>query len=1086
MGKKKPGSLESQYCCYVGESYKNPKFPKNSQKTSSFAYIELFFRVIIKQMNTFYSAYFIILGLLELFPDISTTKWWETFLPLLIVFLLEYGVQAKGLYNSQKSNRKDDKRLYSITRDHDESKKPSKSIQPGDLIEICDQATVPCDCILLHTEQSSIFINTSKIDGETDVKDRLPIRTPLTFKDNDYFKSLNATVVATPAQSGSREVSGEISFYTNQPFDFENDDTNDINNSEHVGYRQGIDGSVTCQFDTSSFIERGSLIETDGNHLLLALYTGKYCRSDSTVTTTTIGNTLIDDYLEKISMFIFVFQLLISAVFSALGYIEIRDEIKYYEDLKKTDPKVQPYIPLSTLYYDRTGMWMILVIFVRNFLMLSFMVPITLKILLPIFRFIYGVFFISKDLNFVDPDTGNQAESVNSNITENLGALNVIVSDKTGTLTKNKLTLISLAIGDTKYGDSRRAPTIIEDQDLRTKLTNSSEEYFVLTFQALSICHTIKVYENSQEFHGSSQDELAILTALQKLGWKWHEDLDSRRIESPLGTFDVRILKVNTFDRKRMKMSVVVQMGDSVFCFMKGASERVMRSCTAKSGELATNYEMYQQKGLRTMSISYKRIDRYHPSITLEELEEDHILLATMGIEDALQNDVQLTLDILSDAGLKIWVATGDAKMNTLVVSSMLHLLRSNEPIVHIDIGTLRDEAGLPESLHQTEDCPTGFSTKAMLVAENSYSTVVNAEDDQVLREALQKKSFIQALYRSRCVIFYRCKPKTKRDIAICLQNEGKRVLGIGDGYNDTLLLRASDVGVGIIAPDGSKAFATCDFAIPAFRSLGRLILIHGHQSLHRSVLVVHFSFYKAVMFAVCQSVYQIWTEFSGQSLFDNFALICFNNIWTLLPILSLLFEKDIGENFLYRLSYLYDKLRNPLTLKPSNITWFFVAVYQGSVIMLICWALTGEAFLDPEGKDYGSPYLSLILYFSMVLISSFYMLYQTNTFTYYSMVLIFGNLMLLVASSALLQSNGTVFGQSIAGNWIGFYGECFNNPQTLIIILTIVLAAVSPSWLALTIWSEFRNSDSIRIIETETNAAKNDVPLFFDPPKDA
>ena len=125
MGKKKPGSLESQYCCYVGESYKNPKFPKNSQKTSSFAYIELFFRVIIKQMNTFYSAYFIILGLLELFPDISTTKWWETFLPLLIVFLLEYGVQAKGLYNSQKSNRKDDKRLYSIIRDHDESKKPS-------------------------------------------------------------------------------------------------------------------------------------------------------------------------------------------------------------------------------------------------------------------------------------------------------------------------------------------------------------------------------------------------------------------------------------------------------------------------------------------------------------------------------------------------------------------------------------------------------------------------------------------------------------------------------------------------------------------------------------------------------------------------------------------------------------------------------------------------------------------------------------------------------------------------------------------------------------------------------------------------
>lgn len=1084
MGKKKPAATSNvQYEFYVGESKRNPSFPRNTQKTSSLAYIFLIFNVLFKEIMTFYSLYFIIVGILELFPGISTTQWWATLIPLLIVFVLEYLVQAKGLYNAQIANGKDDARFYTVTRDHLKSEKRSKSIKPGDLIEICDQATVPCDCILLNTEQSSIFINTSKIDGETDVKDRIPIRTPPSFHNNEYIRGLNAKVTATPAQSRSREVSGQISFHSNQPFDFESDDNNIIDSSEPgCGYRQDIDGSITCTFDTNSFIERGSLIETDGNHLLLALYTGKYCRSDATIATTATGKTLIDDYLEKISMFIFIFQLLISAVFGYLGYDQVRKQCKYYEHLEN----YSYYIPLSLLHCTDIKAWMFLVIFVRNFLMLSFMVPITLKILLPIFRFIYGVFFISQDLNFIDPDTGNKADVVSTNITENLGALNVIVSDKTGTLTKNKLTLVSLVVGDTKYGDSRKAPTIIEDVNLRDQLTNSSEEFFVLTFQALSVCHTIKISENNQEFHGSSQDELAILTALQKLGWKWHENHDMRTYESPLGNYVFKILKVNTFDRKRMRMSVVVQMGDSIYCFMKGASERVIRSCGEKSGDLATNYDMYQKKGLRTMSVSFKKIEgKFGPDTPIEELEEEHTLLATLGIEDALQNDVQLTLDILSDAGLKIWVATGDAKMNTLVVSSMLHLLRSNEPIVHLDINTLRSEAGLPVSPRNDEIVPVGFSTKAMLVAENSFSTVINAEDDEVLRYALLKKDFLNALYRSRCVIFYRCKPITKSDIAISLQNAGKRVLGIGDGYNDTLLLKTSDVGVGIIAPDGSKAFATCDFAIPAFRSLGRLILIHGHQALHRSVLAVHFSFYKAVMFAVCQSTYQIWTQFSGQSLFDSFAMFCFNNIWTLLPIISLLFEKDIGESFLYRLSYLYDKLRNPLTITASNLTWFFVAVYQGSIIVLISWALTGEAFLSPEGKDFGAPYLSLILYISMVLISSFYMLYQTNTFTYYSMVLICGNIMLLIASSALLQSSGTVFGQLIAGNWIGFYGECFNNTTTLIIILTIVLAAVSPSWLALTIWSEFRNSDSLRIIETETIAAKNDTPLFFDPPKD-
>ncbi|OHT05469.1 hypothetical protein TRFO_26823 [Tritrichomonas foetus] len=1058
--------------CFIGESSRNPSFPRNTQKTSVFAYLKLLASVIWVEVNTFYSLYFIILGLLEFIPEVSTANAWMTLLPLLFVFILEYLVQAFDLFSVQKSIRSDDKRKYVVTRDHKTKPVASKNIKPGDLIEISDQSTVPCDCILLSTDQMSVFINTSKIDGETDVKDRVPLKFPNNFT-NGFIKTLNGSVTATGAQSSSRQVEGEVIFSPNSGFDFDISDRTDTdsqsdpdykisnNDEKKVGFHQNVDGSITSIFDNNSFIERGSLIETSGTHLLLALYTGKHCRSDAAISPTATRKTMIDNYLEKISMFIFVFQLIISIILGTLGYLSLQNDD-------------HSYIP-SVLLHEDLKMWMLLIVIVRNFLMLSFMVPITLKLLLPIFRFIYGM-FISNDLNFVDTDTGNVAEALSTNMTENLGALDVIISDKTGTLTKNKLTLISLIAGNEKYGDSRKAPTILEDQVLHDNFKSVTEEDFILTFQALAVCHTIKI-SSDQQFHGSSADELAILTALQKLGWKFYEDRDLRRYESPLGNYDLRVLKVNTFNRKRMRMSVVVAIGNDIFCFMKGAPERILRQCSSRTGELASNYEDFQLRGLRTMSISYKRLDKYDEYMEIEEMESGHRLLGTMGIEDALQNDVQLTLDLLSDAGLKIWVATGDAKTNTLVVSAMLHLLRANEQVVHIDTQHLLDEASLETG---TFENPL-FSTKAMMVAENSFSTVINAEDDKVLRIALEKKKFLNALYRSRCVIYYRCKPSTKADIAIALQNNGKRVLGIGDGYNDSLLLRASDVGVGIKAPDGSKAFATCDFAIPAFRSLGRLILIHGHQALHRSVLAVHFSFYKAVLFAMCQTIYQVWTSYSGQSLFDEFALFCFNNVWTLLPILSLLFEKDVGENFLYRLSYLYKKLRNPLTLRPSNITWFIVAVYQGAIIMLISWALTGEGYFNSSGKDFGASYLSLVLYFSMVLICAFYMLYQTNTFTYYSMVLIFGNILMLVASSALFQS-GQVFGQGDA--WIGFYGECFNNINTLIIIVTIVLAAVSPSWIGLSVWSEYQNSDSLRVIETETNAAKNDQPLFFDPPK--
>ena len=1061
---------------FIGDSKKNVKHPANSQKVSPIAYLKLLVSVIWTEFNTFYSLYFVVIGLLEFIPEISTANAWMTLLPLLLVFIFEFLVQAWDLFSAQKSIKSDDRKKYNVTRDHITTQIASKNIKPGDLVEISDQSTVPCDCLLIHTDQMCVFVNTAKIDGETDVKDKTPISLPNGFND-EIIKNAKAYVIDSGKNEISQKIEGVITF---TEFQEKNLGVISLDENQNGTYYKDQNGNISSPFNIDSFIERGSFIESSGNHLLLALYTGSDCRSDTSIRAVANRKTLINNYLEKISMFIFIFQLIISIILGTLGYLSLSQ----YS---------QTYVPKELLHDELKG-WMALIVIIRNFLLLSFMVPITLKILLPIFRFIYGI-FISKDSNFESYEENgseerNGAEALSTNITENLGALDVVLTDKTGTLTKNQLTLVSLSIGNYKFGNTRKAPTILEDQELHNLINkgfsnnspssdslNLFNDDLIMTFHAMSTCHTIKI-DNDQKLHGSSADELAIITALQKLGWKFTQhEKHYRNCETPIGNYELKILKVNSFNRRRMRMSVVVQLGDATFVFMKGASEFIKSNCTSFSGDQALRYEELQKEGLRTLSFSFKQIEYYDPNMDLNDLESNHRFLATVGIEDSLQNDIQLTLDLLSDAGLKIWVATGDARTNTIVISCMLNLLHYNESIVEITTENLQEEAGLQIS---NNEGPRGFSDKAMMVPENSFSAVVNSSDNKILKLALEKKKFLTALKRARCVIFYRCKPTTKADITIALQNNGQRVLGVGDGYNDSLMLRSADVGIGIKSPDGSKAFASCDFAIPAFRNLGRLILIHGHQSLHRSVLAVHFSFYKAVMFATCQSLYQIWTQFSGQSLFDEFALFCFNNIWTLLPIISLLFEKDVGENFLYRLSYLYKKLRNPLTLNPSNITWFFVAIYQGAVIIVILWALTGEGYYNSSGKDFGARYLSLILYFSMVIISSFYMLYQTNTFTYYSIVLIFGNILMLIASSAIFQSD---IGFEQADTWIGFYGECFNNINTLIIILTIVLAAVSPSWLGLSIWQEYQNSDSLRVIETETNAAKNDEPLFFDPP---
>ena len=1052
---------------FIGDSSRNRKFPKNSQKTTVGAYFKLLLQVIWVELNTFYSIYFILIGIIECLPEVATSPAYETWGPLAIVVFLEYAVQAFDLFKSTRASRLDDKATYSVIRDHFVTERKWSEILPGDLIEITDQASVPCDCVLLMTDQVGVFINTSKIDGETEVKDRFPVKLPAQV-DREFLKETNGYCTATSPLSGTRNVTGEIVLYSRDQFPETGVDMSEaesmcdlsesVSTKNGLGFRVASAGDIVCTFDSSMFIERGSLIESSGTHLLLALYTGKHCRSDASISVAASRKTMIDHYVEKLSLLLFCFQILVSALLGWLGY--------YFDATKPIT-----YIPIASRLGD-IGKWKILILTVRHFSMLSFMIPITLKFLLPIFRFIYGV-FISNDLSFFDISNKCRAEAVKTNITENLGAVDVIVADKTGTLTKNKLELVSSTVEDTQYGLSKEAATLIEDENLHLDFKNRQSTDFMLMFYALSVCHSVKVNEQ-QKLFGSSADELAIIKGLKRLGWRFQFQAENyMTCTCPMGSYRMKILRVNPFNRNRMRMSVVAEVNDDIYCFMKGAPERVARKCISESGSAAGDYEKYQRHGLRTLCVSYKLLDSYSDDIPLKTLESEHRLLGTIGIEDALQDDVQLTMDLLSDAGLKIWVATGDAKINTVVTAAMLRLIRNDEDIVHLGPRELQLE------IHPTAD---GFTQTALTVPENSFSTLINCEDTDVLKQALDNRKFIQALYHGRCVVFYRCKPSTKAEVAVALQNIGKKVLGVGDGANDSVLLRVSDVGIGILGKGGKHSFASCDFALPAFRNLGRLVLVHGHTAMHRSVLAVNFSFYKAVMFSMCQILYQIWTDFTAQSLFDSSSLTAFNNFWTLIPMLSLLFEKDISENFLYRLSFLYKELRNPLTIAPWNLTWFFSACYQGSVTIGVMYALTGEMFASPAGKDYGQRYLSLMIYTSLVFSCAFYMAYQTNTFTYYSLLLIIGNINLFIAFTACLQAENFL-SRLVGSSWTGFFGECFNSFDSLVILITTVLSSVTPSWVGLTVWGEFMHADTIRVIEKETAAAKNDEPLFFDPP---
>jgi magnesium-transporting ATPase (P-type) len=337
---------------------------------------------------------------------------------------------------------------------------------------------------------------------------------------------------------------------------------------------------------------------------------------------------------------------------------------------------------------------------------------------------------------------------------------------------------------------------------------------------------------------------------------------------------------VNSFTHERKIMSVVAQINGRQYIFLKGAPEKVWECCAQGSDQPAQLWEKYERGGLRCLSVSYREIadDCNWRGLPASELEKDHTFLGTVGIEDALQQDVQLTMDLLSHAGLKLWVATGDAWRNTLVTAAKLRLIAPDEKrILHLTEEVLTGLGSADERL--------SFVKRVRELKRNSFSILIDCANRLLIRSLMEDRDLLRVFLEARCVIFYRCVPNAKTEIVVALQNMDMRVLGVGDGANDSGLLKMADVGIGILGKKGAKAFAGCDFPLPAFRCLGRLILVHGHTAFHRTVLAVNFSFYKAVLCVVCELVYQFWTDFTAQSFFDQSSLVFFNNIWTLLPL---------------------------------------------------------------------------------------------------------------------------------------------------------------------------------------------------------
>lgn len=623
----------------------------------------------------------------------------------------------------------------------------------------------------------------------------------------------------------------------------------------------------------------------------------------------------------------------------------------------------------------------------RFLVLFSTIVPISLRVNLDMGKSIYS-WFIQRDIDI------RGAVVRTSTIPEDLGRVEYLLSDKTGTLTQNEMEMKKIHVGTVSYANEamdevasyvRQGPggkpssqTLVTPSSIhnittggvatRTRREIGSRVRDVVL--ALALCHNVTPTTEEEDgrtitsYQASSPDEIAIV--------RWTESVGLRLIyrdrkRMVLGSTDsgktvvqVQILDVFPFTSDGKRMGIIVQFNEDknipghhpstgeIWFYQKGA-DTVMGSIVAANDWLDEETANMAREGLRTLVIGRKKLsfDQYREFSSVYQdatlaihgreaamqraitrfLENDLELLGVTGVEDKLQKDVKPSLELLRNAGIKIWMLTGDKVETARCVAVSSKLVARGQYIYTVAKLNRKDNA--QDHLDFLRSKPDS----CLLIDGESLSLFLTHLSTEFISVAVQLPT----------VVACRCSPTQKADIAKLIKEfTKKRVCCIGDGGNDVSMIQAADVGVGIVGKEGRQASLAADFSIEHFCHLTKLLVWHGRNSYKRSAKLAQFVIHRGLIIAVCQTMYSIAIKFEPEGLYKDWLLVGYATVYTAAPVLSLVLDKDVDENVANLYPELYKELTSGRSLSYRTFfVWVLVSVYQGSIIQGLSQLLT-------------------------------------------------------------------------------------------------------------------------------------------------
>ncbi|XP_016353100.1 probable phospholipid-transporting ATPase IIB isoform X2 [Sinocyclocheilus anshuiensis] len=931
------------------------KYPKNAIKNQKYNIVTFVPGVLYQQFKFFLNLYFLVVACSQFVPSLKIGYLYTYWAPLGFVLAVTMVREAVDEVRRCRRDKEMNSQLYSKLTVRGKVQVKSSDIQVGDLIIVEKNQRIPADMIFLRTSEKtgSCFIRTDQLDGETDWKLRITVACTQRLPALGDLFSVSAYVYAQKPQLDIHSFEGNFTRITMK--------------SKQTELMYDLCPQEDCDppIHESLSIENtlwASTVVASGTVIGVVIYTGKEMRSVLNTSQSKNKVGLLDLELNRLTKALFLAQVVLSVVMVALqGFL---------------------------------GPWF------RNLfrfvVLFSYIIPISLRVNLDMGKSAYG-WMIMKDENI--PGTVVRT----STIPEELGRLVYLLTDKTGTLTQNEMVFKRLHLGTVSYGmdtmdeiqshiiqsyaqvssvqsngNSASSTPSCKSQPPAPKVRKSVSSRIHKAVKAIALCHNVTpVYESrvngasaepesteadqdfsddNRTYQASSPDDVALVRWTESVGLTLvNRDLTSLQLKTPAGhILTYYILQIFPFTSESKRMGIIVReeaTGDITF-YMKGA-DVAMASIVQYNDWLEEECGNMAREGLRTLVVAKKALteeqyqdfeSRYNQAklsvhdralkvaAVVESLEREMELLCLTGVEDQLQADVRPTLELLRNAGIKIWMLTGDKLETATCIAKSSHLVSRNQDIHVFKPVSNRGEAHLElNAFRRKHDCALVISGDSLEVCLRYY-----------------EHEFVELACQCPAVVCCRCSPTQKAQIVRLLQQHtDNRTCAIGDGGNDVSMIQAADCGIGIEGKEGKQASLAADFSITQFKHIGRLLMVHGHNSYKRSAALGQFVMHRGMIISTMQAVFSSIFYFASVPLYQGFLMVGYATIYTMFPVFSLVLDQDVKPEMALLYPELYKDLTKGRSLSfKTFLIWVLISVYQGGILMYGALVLFDQEFV--------------------------------------------------------------------------------------------------------------------------------------------